>query len=168
MLPGLHSVSLELLAAWKRPDSQALLPPWAKANVDLMLADATAFPWDDADVWFANSTCFDETLLLKLAVIADRMRVGTHAITFTKRLPSDKWTVSLLSHSQASAVPPRRVLQRLTCMLSSRLYLFVLISQVLESETQVMSWGYATGADSDTSVFAEVVAFVCVRVCVCV
>lgn len=93
LLAGLHAVSLELLASWKRPELQVELPPWATSNIELLLADATSYPWDDADVWFANSTCFDEALLSKLAVIADRMRVGTFAITFTKRLPSDKWTV---------------------------------------------------------------------------
>ena len=93
VLSSLHAASLDLLATWNRPEMQALLPPWAIAEVEFILDDATAFPWDDADVWFANSTCFDEELMRKLALIANRMRIGTYAITFTKRLPSEHWQV---------------------------------------------------------------------------
>ncbi len=35
-----------------------------------LLGDATLFDWRDATMWFANSTCFDEELMRKLAVAA--------------------------------------------------------------------------------------------------
>lgn len=93
LLGSLHAASLELLGVWTRSHSDKLLPPWVAAKIEFAHADATTFAWDDADVWFANSTCFDDALLAKLAIIADRMRIGTHAITFTKRVPSQKWQV---------------------------------------------------------------------------
>lgn len=93
VLESLHAVSLDLLAVWERPESRALLPPWATAKLEFICADATEYAWEDADLWFANSTCFDEELMAKLAVVANRMRVGTFGVTFTKALPSALWQV---------------------------------------------------------------------------
>lgn len=39
-------------------------------EVQFLLGDATTYDWSDATMWFANSTCFDEALMLKLAVVA--------------------------------------------------------------------------------------------------
>ncbi len=94
ILEGLHSTSLELLAVWNSPDVQKILPPEAVSiQLNFIHADATAFPWHDADVWFANSTCFDDSLMVKLATVANQMREGTFGITFTKRIPSPMWQV---------------------------------------------------------------------------
>jgi hypothetical protein len=94
ILDGLHETSLELKSVWCSSVS-ALLPAHASTvRIEFIKADATTYPWDDADVWFANSTCFDDALMAKLAVTANRARVGTFAITFTKRIPSASWQVS--------------------------------------------------------------------------
>lgn len=50
--------------------------------LDLSLCD-----WTDGDVVFANSTCFDDGLMLKLASAATAMRKGSIFITLTKRIP---------------------------------------------------------------------------------
>ena len=55
--------------------SVQILPtlPEAKqvTNVQFLLGDATeGYDWSDATMWFANSTCFDEELMRKLAVVA--------------------------------------------------------------------------------------------------
>ncbi|RLO10525.1 hypothetical protein DYB28_008956, partial [Aphanomyces astaci] len=42
-----------------------------------------------ADVCFANSTCFDSTLIAEMADKAANMRSGSYLITFTKPLPLD-------------------------------------------------------------------------------
>ena len=60
---------------------------------DFVLGDARKLDWSGADCLFMNSTCFDEPLMLELAAVADNMKVGSFAITFTKRLPSAKWQV---------------------------------------------------------------------------
>eukprot|EP01034_Spumella_vulgaris_P037938 gene37938-46812_t len=49
--------------------------------------------WRDADIVFANSTCYDETIMSKMAKIASGMKKGSFVITLTKRLPSTDFTV---------------------------------------------------------------------------
>ena len=65
----------------------------ARRAFDFVLGDARKIDWSGADCLFMNSTCFDEPLMLELAAVGDNMRVGSFAITFTKRLPSAKWEV---------------------------------------------------------------------------
>lgn len=73
---------------------QAALPEESRAvAVNFLCGDATVLDWADADVIFANSTCFDEFLMKRVADAADKMKVGSFAITFTKKLPSTKWRV---------------------------------------------------------------------------
>jgi SAM-dependent methyltransferase len=93
ILEGLHATSLELLAVWSSPEATALRPPSATARIDFIRADATTYPWQDADVWFANSTCFDDALMAQLAKTAEGCKVGSFAITFTKKIPSAQWQV---------------------------------------------------------------------------
>eukprot|EP00968_Pinguiococcus_pyrenoidosus_P027108 scaffold7352_cov254-Pinguiococcus_pyrenoidosus.AAC.34 len=42
------------------------------------------FDWSDGDVVFANSTCYDEDLMLKLTAQASALKPGAYVITFTK------------------------------------------------------------------------------------
>ena len=49
--------------------------------------------WSDATCVFANSTCFDDNLMKRLAEKADACPIGTFFITFTRKLPSDNWEV---------------------------------------------------------------------------
>ena len=57
------------------------------------LVESSTEDWTDADIVFANSTCFDSTLMKKLAHEASRMRRGARFITFTSQLPSDSFEV---------------------------------------------------------------------------
>ena len=94
ILETLHAQSLELLERWQSADFQRALPEAARAvPVAFVLGDVTKVDWSDADVIFANSTCFDEALMREIAAGADGMRVGSFAVTFSKRIPSHKWTV---------------------------------------------------------------------------
>ena len=49
--------------------------------------------WSDGDVLFANSTCFDDALMKKVAGQAVTLKKGAVFITFTKRLPSHHFEV---------------------------------------------------------------------------
>jgi hypothetical protein len=49
--------------------------------------------WRQADVVLANSTCFDEALLLKIADIAQGMKKGSFFISITRPIPGDDFTV---------------------------------------------------------------------------
>ena len=44
--------------------------------------------WTSSDIVFANSTCFDDDLMQRIAIIAERMKSGARMITFTQCLPS--------------------------------------------------------------------------------
>jgi len=47
------------------------------------------YDWTDGDVIFANSTCYDETLMSQLAEMAKRLKPGSIFVTFTKGLNSN-------------------------------------------------------------------------------
>lgn len=56
------------------------------------ITDLAAYDWTkDASVVFANSTCFDETLMLKIAKVAALLPSGTIFVTLTRKLPSDQF-----------------------------------------------------------------------------
>lgn len=58
-----------------------------KKNIDFNIihGDITVINWADADVVFANSTCFDDELMEKLAKLAEKTRPGTILLTTTSR-----------------------------------------------------------------------------------
>ena len=71
--------------------------PFSSSAVDFVQADVTdltAYDWSDADVLYANSTCFDDTLMAAIAHASARLKKGTTFITFTKRLPSPDFVVT--------------------------------------------------------------------------
>jgi SAM-dependent methyltransferase len=49
--------------------------------------------WSDGDVVFANSTCFDDSLIDDLSKLAEGLKPGAIVITFTKGLTSNKFEV---------------------------------------------------------------------------
>lgn len=49
--------------------------------------DMNVCDWSDATVVFANSTCFDDNLMRRMASVASALKKGTIFITLTKRLP---------------------------------------------------------------------------------
>ena len=74
--------------------------------------------WTNSDLVLANSTCFDLSLMLKIAEKASLMKKGSWMITLTKKLPT------------ADPLHFRDPNQRdWECLLSIKM---------------VMSWGYAT------------------------
>lgn len=42
------------------------------------------FDWSDGDVVFANSTCFDDELMMDMSKKAERLKAGAIIVTFTK------------------------------------------------------------------------------------
>lgn len=44
--------------------------------------------WSGADLVFANSTCFDQSLLAQIAEQASKCKKGTWMFTLTKKIPS--------------------------------------------------------------------------------
>ena len=52
--------------------------------ITLTHGDATVIEWSDADVVFINSTCFEDSLLEKLAAKASDLKPGSFVFTVTK------------------------------------------------------------------------------------
>jgi len=46
--------------------------------------------WSDADLVLANSTCFDNDLMIKIAAKCSHLKKGSWAFTLTKRLPTSE------------------------------------------------------------------------------
>lgn len=93
ILTGLHGISLELQQRWQDKVLPALPEGTASASIDLRCEDFLNVDMNNATVWFANSTCFSDKLMGKLAEAVVDQEVGTFAITFTRSLPSPKWKV---------------------------------------------------------------------------
>lgn len=49
--------------------------------------DPDVCDWTDGDIVFANSTCFDDPFMRRLASAATALKKGSIFITLTKRLP---------------------------------------------------------------------------------
>ena len=62
---------------------------------DLIQGDflSDEYEWEEADLIFANSTCFTEDLMMKLSVKSQTCKPGTRFITFTASLDSPYWKV---------------------------------------------------------------------------
>lgn len=92
ILENLTGVCAKVLNNWKRVVRHKCSR--SKFNIDIRFihGDATCIDWwTDADVVFANSTCFDDELMLKLADRANQLKPGAFFITTTKRLPSEQF-----------------------------------------------------------------------------
>ena len=49
-----------------------------------LCGDATEIDWSDADVVFFHGTCFEENILQKIGMIADKMNPGSFFISVSK------------------------------------------------------------------------------------
>ncbi|CAM9513142.1 unnamed protein product [Ectocarpus sp. 6 AP-2014] len=91
ILEGLYATSRELLKAWDGGIRDRVGHGQEPTKVEFFLGDAldmNVCDWSDATVVFANSTCFDDALMRRLASAATALKKGTIFITLTKRLPA--------------------------------------------------------------------------------
>ena len=58
------------------------------------LTDTAVAEWTNADIVFANSTCFNSELMVQIANFAVQMRSGSRLITFTYPLPSESFQMT--------------------------------------------------------------------------
>ena len=106
ILPGLYAVSLQLAVRFEEQRSSmsaaattAGVPEGLLAHntrLDFACGDGCDFgvyDWRDADVCFANSTCFNDALMARVAEAAQSLKKGAFFITLTKKLPSASFTV---------------------------------------------------------------------------
>jgi hypothetical protein len=68
----------------------------SRAEIEFVHGDAMDFvvkDWSDADLVFANSTCFNDELMDRLAEKAVHLRKGAFVVTFTRSLQRDEFDV---------------------------------------------------------------------------
>eukprot|EP00752_Nemacystus_decipiens_P004121 g3770.t1 len=85
VLAGVHHASTRVLKRYRRLVEPVLCsPPAIKLQHGSFLDPAC--DWSDADLVFANSTCFAEDTLLAIAERAELLRPGARVVTFTTAL----------------------------------------------------------------------------------
>mmetsp|Transcript_2302 Transcript_2302/g.3527 ORF Transcript_2302/g.3527 Transcript_2302/m.3527 type:complete len:273 (-) Transcript_2302:197-1015(-) len=95
ILDGLHQASTLVLESYNSKGKAVLGRP-IDTVVDMKhgdILDMAFKDWRDGDLVFANSTCFDDNLMNKIAALAVGMRKGTFFVTFTKCLPISDFEV---------------------------------------------------------------------------
>ena len=93
ILEGLYNVCEGIFEKWQKEIHDQLPEERQQTNVYFTRGDATALAWPDADVVFANSTCFSPELMNLLAAKASLLKDGAVFITTTKQLPSEKFVL---------------------------------------------------------------------------
>eukprot|EP01041_Mallomonas_annulata_P007713 gene7713-15783_t len=93
ILEGLHGVCRKVLSQWRKNIRHRCSRTKFDMNISFIHGDAIHINWSDADVVFVNSTCFDETLMIKLAICAKTLRKGSFFISTTRRLPSPEFEI---------------------------------------------------------------------------
>ena len=84
------------------------------SEIEFVLGDVLRVNWEDADVCFANSTCFSYELMRSIAEHARKMKKGSFFVTLTKELAprSDVWEVLDSTRHRMSWGPATVFVQR--------------------------------------------------------
>ena len=91
ILTNLYECSAEVKKEW---DDKYRGEANRNTEVEFFLGDAMdpgVKDWSEATIVLANSTCFDEALMGRLATQCERLSPGSFVVTFTKRLPSPEF-----------------------------------------------------------------------------
>ena len=63
----------------------------SKQELSFHCEDFRKLDWSDADVVWANSTCFGPELMAYLSKESNKMKQGSFFVTLTQRLTSEQW-----------------------------------------------------------------------------
>ena len=91
ILEGLHNAAVEVCAHYDRSVRPTFdsTDPRSTQEIEVVCGSFLELDWPlDADVVFANSTCFDEQLMDDIATQGQALRDGVIVITLTKQLNS--------------------------------------------------------------------------------
>jgi hypothetical protein len=116
ILRGLYETSLGVVSKFRRSICPliAKAPPAVCFTHGSFLAEPHASSWTDADLVFANSTCFPDELIAEIATSCASLRVGARVITFTTSLRSEYFKVKHLVPFSLSRHPHCRALRSST------------------------------------------------------
>lgn len=98
LLPDLYRISLELKEKYEKALKKYGKPELA--NLEFFNADILESDWRDCDVFFINSTCFDEDFMTQISNFP--LKPGTIAISTSKRLSKSQWSLLETSKKQMS------------------------------------------------------------------
>jgi len=90
-LSSLHEVALETKLRFDELPREAVASELSALR--FVCGDIISHDWSDADVCFANTTCFKSDLMRALAKKSEKMKKGSWFVTTTKTLDSDHWEV---------------------------------------------------------------------------
>ena len=104
LLGELHTIAMRIRERWESAEFQESLTAddgglqggaytADSAAVELINGDMTSHDWSDADVCFANSTCFSTALMRLMAQHAEKLRPGAFFVSFTQALPSRQFAL---------------------------------------------------------------------------
>lgn len=98
IVPGLHEAGVAQLELYNNTIKPGLEEEAKSAGVSLtpqeitlLCEDFRNFDWSDADVCWANSTCFGQQLMKHLSAYSERMKEGSFFITLTQKMTSPHW-----------------------------------------------------------------------------
>jgi hypothetical protein len=111
-IPGLYHVSIKVLDSFNKSCMRSLIKPKFTIIEGNFLSDK--YDWTDADLVFANSTCFTDKLLEGIEEKASKMRVGSRVITFTSAFKGKNFKViwkkkMIMSWGPATAIVHEKV-----------------------------------------------------------
>ncbi|RHX96944.1 hypothetical protein DYB36_009019 [Aphanomyces astaci] len=89
ILRGLHDAAADVCSNYNEFVRSVISTTRSPLDASFFHSSLLDLDWAHADVCFANSTCFDSTLIAEMADKAANMRSGSYLITFTKPLPPD-------------------------------------------------------------------------------
>ncbi|CAN0299581.1 unnamed protein product, partial [Ectocarpus sp. 12 AP-2014] len=96
ILGDLHGICLKALERWEGGLRHKVTVGETKggtAEIEFVRGDFTVLDWSDGDVVFANSTCFGDNLMKKLAQGAAALKEGAIVVTMTDPVPSPAFEV---------------------------------------------------------------------------
>eukprot|EP00753_Platysulcus_tardus_P015823 PLAT5299.3.p1 GENE.PLAT5299.3~~PLAT5299.3.p1 ORF type:complete len:288 (+),score=119.82 PLAT5299.3:45-908(+) len=88
LLEGLYNASQDVLSLWEAETKPLLGLAGRRQHISFHRASFLDYDWSVGDIVFANSTCFDESLMKQIADKAVAMRADSLFISFTKPLDS--------------------------------------------------------------------------------
>jgi hypothetical protein len=96
LIPELYQVSIGVMDTFRAmvAANSSRFGTEPMCELEVMEGDILGeYDWTAADIVFANSTCFDMTLMEAIGAKAITMRPGTKIVTLTKQLPSEHFTL---------------------------------------------------------------------------
>ena len=111
ILSGLHQQARVIVDRYNQ-NFRSLLCAGQNQHASVYWSSFLDFDWSDGDVVFANSTCYDDSLMESMASQAELMKAGSIFVTFTKGLPSKKFELIERKRYRMSWGPATVFIQR--------------------------------------------------------